>query len=1483
MKGRYDGEEAGGSHWPASSNLPGNFMNVRALFVLVLLATLSGCEQAKPVAEDQPPGGSQEAPTSARHSFAKVNPEYARSSRTFRMTPHLALAQNSAPVTDIAVSADGTKIATAANEVNICDAKTGERLVRIPLDTEGLEEYVPVRVAFSPTAPLLAVAVGDEISLHDTKTGERTKTLEVKQPRDVLFVQFTADGKWLIALEPYHALVFETEQFSLHRKIECDSFFSNSIALTPDSRQVVVSGEWGSIDFYDIASGELAFQFPGAKADPATDPDGVTPQAMAINRDGSILATINLEDQLTIFDLKKKAKRFVVDQSGNDLEFSADGLLAIFDSDVLLCEVADKQLLPLSYLPIRDYSPHGAVTFNPDGSQLITAGFNTPQQADVFQVEWSQEKEIIASRKEAIYSVAASPDGKLAAYFDANMLNLYSLVDNKSLARHKLRGISDEHCGLQFSPTGKYLLLTAGGPYDFKMQVLSLPGLTLKHEFTGERGVSYVARFAPDGDEVLLVSDVDNQMWDVATGKLEKSPVQTPANAIAFTKQAPHRLLSIFGAMVEVSQWPSGEAESQWSAGQEISDFAISPDDSVVATCSADDKRIYLWELLTGKQLAEIVADERGVMELEFTADGKWLLSGGYDGRLKMWSTEDWRLRASMVAHYMWLKEIAAIPRSAEFLTIGRLNYNERTAVKRWNLDHLVEVVPQPLPIAEAAKPAFTGGAPLVQFRKTAGAAAGFTNNGQAVYWLDDEGDVRLYSIDDSKPLQTIKVGEPASHMLLSADGKWRVATYDGIVKIADVKENRIVHVWDSKSDYIDAICLAPDGKSLAISAVPAGNDGRCEITFLNVQTGERRDSFTVDSDGAPILEYSPDGSLLAYADYDFELRIRDVETGVDRFTRTLDAAVLEMDFSADGSMLAICVGDLRRGRFHLLETRKGQSTNLLIEPRGQICDVEFSPAGDLLVIGSRIDRQTSGYTFWSIPEGKLVRELNIEPLGVGIGSLEFSPDGKFLAESLFNELAVWRIKDLFDLELQEELVSLQDRGLQVRYDGETIEAYFSEAGANDAALQKLPKITRPFALTMYSAEGITDEGLSHLAKQTEMVGINLQGGEKITATGLAHLQDLPLKQLNLSYTNLASNEGIAIVGKMTQLESLAIMGSRNQASPVDLAPLANLTELRALTIEEISASEEQFVALGKLTKLTHFQLNAKGAKDEYFEPLKGWKNLRELTLSLDDDFTDAGLEYFAGNENLQELVIFSDAFGANGDAQSLSKFPQLKSLHIVLTGISSEGLAAISELTLLESLSLPTQIDDEGFSHLKKLTNVRALDLRDSSITDKGLQHLSNWDSLDSLTLPHNGVTGSGLAALANARELKSLDLRQTSVTNEGMAGVGRLTQLTKLQLPRHLGDAGLSHLTTLEQLEDLELEKTSITDQGIKSLTKLPKLKSLDLTGTAVTDAAIDDLIQLKSLEFLVINETKITLAGRTKFETSQPAGKFIIVFGP
>jgi hypothetical protein len=113
-------------------------------------------------------------------------------------------------------------------------------------------------------------------------------------------------------------------------------------------------------------------------------------------------------------------------------------------------------------------------------------------------------------------------------------------------------------------------------------------------------------------------------------------------------------------------------------------------------------------------------------------------------------------------------------------------------------------------------------------------------------------------------------------------------------------------------------------------------------------------------------------------------------------------------------------------------------------------------------------------------------------------------------------------------------------------------------------------------------------------------------------------------------------------------------------------------------------------------------------------------------------------------------------------------------------------------------------------------------------------------------LNLVGEHVENTQLALLQPVeQQLAVLNLARTKVTDEGLKSVEGLTNLRKLHLENtKIGDQGLAHLKGLINLEYLNLYATLVTDEGLANLEGLKNLHSLYLWQTKVTPEGVEKL---------------------------------------
>ena len=109
----------------------------------------------------------------------------------------------------------------------------------------------------------------------------------------------------------------------------------------------------------------------------------------------------------------------------------------------------------------------------------------------------------------------------------------------------------------------------------------------------------------------------------------------------------------------------------------------------------------------------------------------------------------------------------------------------------------------------------------------------------------------------------------------------------------------------------------------------------------------------------------------------------------------------------------------------------------------------------------------------------------------------------------------------------------------------------------------------------------------------------------------------------------------------------------------------------------------------------------------------------------MDIEVTDADVQLVASLPDLQWLRLWGAALPTT--ARASEGACRLKTLGLLFTNITDNGLACVEDMTTLEALDLrgSARLGDPGLVRLKKLTRLTSLKLQTTGVTDAGLDNL--------------------------------------------------------------------------------------------------------------------------------------------------------------
>ena len=192
----------------------------------------------------------------------------------------------------------------------------------------------------------------------------------------------------------------------------------------------------------------------------------------------------------------------------------------------------------------------------------------------------------------------------------------------------------------------------------------------------------------------------------------------------------------------------------------------------------AEDHAVH--RLDVGNQtLTHLAGHDSWVRAIGVTSDGKWLITGGYDGRLAIWPADAAEPKPQKLvdAHQGWIRALAISPNSELIATCG----NDRL-IKLWNVKDL------------SLAGEFTGHASHVY-------NAGFTKDGSRLLSCDLHGIVKAWTLSPAEP--AAEKGQPAPVDVIKAES---LAKYDTTFR-ADIGGAR-------------GLTFSEDGNTLALAGI---------------------------------------------------------------------------------------------------------------------------------------------------------------------------------------------------------------------------------------------------------------------------------------------------------------------------------------------------------------------------------------------------------------------------------------------------------------------------------------------------------------------------------------------------------------------------------------------------------------------------------------------------------------------------------------
>jgi WD40 repeat protein len=718
--------------------------------------------------------------------------------------------------------------------------------------------------------------------------------------------------------------------------------------------------------------------------------------------------------------------------------FRPSGLVVLLCS-ILCLELPAQEALPVQV--VKTFKGHTeaiySVAFSPDGKLAATGSFD--KSIKLFDVTTGNEVRTYGGatgHQNLVLSVAFSKDGfSLASGGSDNFARIWDVpasVPVKDFVHAE--GVTS----LSLPTDGK---MVAGGSRDGTVKLWNpADGKQLLNLVGHPGGVTGVA-FAPNGQALVSVGgDRTLKFWNPADGKQLGSVVAhakpitgvgvLPGNNGAFTVGE--------DGFLKFWQLPTVPAKPLPGHNAPLTAMALSNDGGTVLSASAD-KAVKLTNVGNGQLLKELTPSP-SVVTCLLHGPNATSFGGTADGKLLVWNNNDGKRTASVHAHGGEVTGLALNPNGTQLLSCG-----SDGIARVWSLPiGVARTIATPERVLSQAlsadtKRLVTGGTDKVvrTWTTASGAAerqfAGHTDgvtgiavtaDGNAIVSASADATIRVWNAGNGQQTGQVSAHEGGiNDLALSAQNNFLAsAGADGSVKIwqfPPIPPKSIAH-----PDAVTGMALSTDGSRLVTNA----GDKQLRVWTLNNFQMER--SYSANGPAITAFAVGSDGNLVAIGAADKSLSVQNAGKEVKKLT--LPAVPSTIAIAPNGASFVVGLQD---NSVKLFDQPEGKELKHLTEHQGAISSVAYSPKGDLFASGSA-DKTVR---LWNAPDGTYQGKID---LPAAVTALAFSKDGSKIgiatAGKLFTLWGVAENKSLLTVAPPAEItgVSFHPEGKQILLGG---------------------------------------------------------------------------------------------------------------------------------------------------------------------------------------------------------------------------------------------------------------------------------------------------------------------------------------------------------------------------------------------------------------------------------------------------------------
>jgi WD40 repeat protein len=474
---------------------------------------------------------------------------------------------------------------------------------------------------------------------------------------------------------------------------------------------------------------------------------------------------------------------------------------------------------------------------------------------------------------------------------------------------------------LDISADGRWLALGSGGSNDVRLW--SLAGNTGEQRgpiiLSGHGGPVMAARFGGAG-HLLATAAADGSLnlWDLVSPVPRPTPLRghdLSVNGLRFSPE---------GDPTHLVSWGKGEPARLWRlpdpsadpivlrapVGALVMGMAVSADGSWIASSSQDDDRLALWSTQDLRAPAHMLAVPGFARSIAFSPDGHWLAAKSQDhGRISLWNLRDLAEPPRVMIQEGWSDDrTLGFSPDSRWLASGTWGQGRRPTLDLWDVSN----------DTPALEPRYRCGA-RSPVRELA-----FSDDGKLLATAAQDTAAYLWSLASKNPCSTavaLPHGDVVYQISISGDGRWiATASMDQkgrLWELAPGAPPKLVREIDFDDRVMRAV-FSPDNRWVAFASWDQS------AALLDLRTAATSQASRLRGHVGRILAagFSPDSQWLATAGEDRTIRLwrPDAPGAAPVVLRGHEGSVPHLGFSPDGRWLISGAydGTMRRWRLRL-------------------------------------------------------------------------------------------------------------------------------------------------------------------------------------------------------------------------------------------------------------------------------------------------------------------------------------------------------------------------------------------------------------------------------------------------------------------------------------------------------------------------------------------------------------------------------------